>query len=230
QPLCLAQLALASRRIASELRQPGALDVDERREGTSAGDLHERRRLVQRGADSWRRIGTLGREKAASVSEVRACLRQRSTEASGQGEGGFGRGEGRRGVPGAELCLGEKGGRVRLDQGRRVQPTEGGEDRRQQLDRLLHRSGTVRGAAEIGERVAALDEQQAVRALAWLALQLGAAAAEHQRLVARRERFPQASCDDEGSRQRHASQEAKKRTTRPVGEPEALPEMDVRLV
>src|SRR5438876_3875146 len=303
QPLRLAQLALTSRRIASELRQPGALDVDERREGARAGDLHERRRLVQRGADSWRRIGTLGREKAASVSEVRACLRQRSTEASGQGEGGFGRGEGRRGVPGAELCLGEKGGRVRLDQGRRVQLTEGCEDRRQrldrfmppavcdicvperaerertqpfaaagfgaldrparvhqrllglaqelarhhlaelgerqqiaippfarQLDRLLHRSGTVRGAAEIGERVAALDEQQAVRALAWLALQLGAAAAEHQRLVARRERFPQASCDDEGSRQRHASQEAKKRTTRPVGEPKALPEMDVRLV
>src|SRR5947207_3365656 len=49
QPLRLAQLALTSRRIASELRQPGALDVDERREGARAGDLHERRRLVQRG-------------------------------------------------------------------------------------------------------------------------------------------------------------------------------------
>src|SRR5438034_1045814 len=224
QPLRLAQLALTSRRIASELRQPGALDVDERREGARAGDLHERRRLVQRGADSWRRIGTLGREKAASVSEVRACLRQRSTEASGQGEGGFGRGEGRRGVPGAELCLGEKGGRVRLDQGRRVQLTEGGEDRRQRLDRFMPPAVCDIGVPERAER----ERTQPFAAAGFGALDRPARV--HQRLVARRERFPQASCDDEGSRQRHASQEAKKRTTRPVGEPEALPEMDVRLV
>src|SRR6185295_15700794 len=46
-----------------------------------------------------------------------------------------------------------------------------------QLDRLLQFSGAVRGAAEVAEHVAALDEQQAVRALAGLALQLGAAAA-----------------------------------------------------
>src|SRR5439155_11283603 len=78
------------------------------------------------------RIYTLSLHDALPI-----CLRQRSTEASGQSEGGFGRGEGRRGVPGAELCLGEKGGRVRLDQGRRVQLTEGGEDRRQRLDRFM---------------------------------------------------------------------------------------------